>query len=128
VYFTNTAHSFACLSPAIHVSSTRSFIPRDEPLPRWLARRAKRLTPDLLFKQASILRAQAKYDEACAILLRLNRDFPNRPELLKRIVTVYEQLRDVQHASAFLKAYERQVPADPWATATRERYSLIGVR
>ncbi len=49
-------------------------------------------TPDLLFKQASILGAQAKYDEACAILLRLNRDFPNRPELLKRIVTVYEQL------------------------------------
>lgn len=85
-------------------------------------------TPDLLFKHASILGAQAKYEEACTILLRLNRDFPNRPELLKRIVTVYEQLRDVQRASAFLKAYERQVPADPWAAATRERYSLIGVR
>ena len=85
-------------------------------------------TPDLLFKQASILGAQAKYEEACSILLRLNRDFPNRPELLKRIVTVYEQLRDVQRASAFLKAYERQVSTDPWAAATRERYSLIGVR
>jgi serine/threonine-protein kinase len=85
-------------------------------------------TPDLLFKQASIFGAQAKYEEACEILLRLNRDFPNRPELLKRIVTVYEQLRDVQRASAFLKAYERQAPADPWAIATRERYSLIGVR
>jgi serine/threonine-protein kinase len=60
-----------------------------------------------------IIGAQAKYDEACAVLLLLNRDFPNRPELLKRIVTVYEQLRDVQRASAFLKAYERQVPPDP---------------
>lgn len=85
-------------------------------------------TPDLLYKQASILGAQAKYDEACSILLRLNRDFPNRPELLKRIVTVYEQLRDVHRASAFLKAFERIVPGDPWAAATRERYSVIGVR
>jgi len=85
-------------------------------------------TPDLLYKQASILGAQAKYEEACSILLRLNRDFPHRPELLKRIVTVYEQLRDVHRASAFLKAYERIVPGDLWAAAARERYSLIGVR
>lgn len=85
-------------------------------------------TPDLLYKQASILGAQAKYEEACSILLRLNRDFPHRPELLKRIVTVYEQLRDVHRASAFLKAYERIVPGDLWAVAARERYSIIGVR
>jgi serine/threonine-protein kinase len=85
-------------------------------------------TPDLLYKQASILGAQAKYEEACEILLRLNRDFPNRPEILKRIVTVYEQLRDVQRASAFLKAYERHVPSDPWASTTRERFSMIGIR
>ncbi len=85
-------------------------------------------TPDLLFKKASILGMQAEYDEACEILLRLNRDFPNRPAILRRLVTVHEQLRDVQRAAAFVKAYQRVAGEDAWSVATRERYLLIGIR
>ena len=60
-----------------------------------------------MLRKASVLGLQAKYAEACDILLQLNRDFPNRPAVLKRLVTVYEQLRDIGKAVAFLKAYHR---------------------
>jgi len=85
-------------------------------------------TPDLLFKKASILGMQANYEDACEILLRLNRDFPGRPAILRRLVTVHEQLRDVQRAAAFVKAYQKVAGEDTWSVETRERYLLIGVR
>lgn len=85
-------------------------------------------TPDLLFKKASILGMQANYEDSCEILLRLNRDFPSRPAILRRLVTVHEQLRDVQRAAAFVKAYQRVAGEDAWSVATRERYLLIGIR
>ena len=85
-------------------------------------------TPDLLFKRASILGIQAKYEDSCEILLRLNRDFPDRPALLRRLVVVFEQLRDLGKASAFLKAYKRKVADDPWATEKSERFAALGIR
>jgi serine/threonine-protein kinase len=85
-------------------------------------------TPDLLFKRASILGIQAKYQDSCEILLQLNRDFPDRPALLRRLVVVFEQLRDLGKASAFLKAYKRKVADDPWATEKAELFARLGFR
>jgi eukaryotic-like serine/threonine-protein kinase len=85
-------------------------------------------TPDLLFKRASILGLQARFNEACEILLRLNRDFPGRPAILRRLVTVYEQLRDLGKASAFLKAYRKKAEADEWAVDKSERFAALGYR
>lgn len=85
-------------------------------------------TPDLLFKKASIFGLQAKFDEACEILLRLNRDFPGRPAILRRLVVVYEQLRDLGKASAFLKAYRKKGNSDEWAHQKSERFAALGYR
>ena len=52
--------------------------------------------------------------------MRLNRDFPGRPAILQRLVIVFEQLRDVGKAAAFLKAYARAVPHDAWANKRKQ--------
>jgi eukaryotic-like serine/threonine-protein kinase len=84
-------------------------------------------SPSLLLQQASILGLQARYEEACSILMRLNRDFPQRPQVLKRLVLVYEQLRDPGKAAAFLKAYNRLASEDPWARAKLLQFSAMGL-
>ena len=85
-------------------------------------------SPNLLLKKASILGLQARYAEASEILLRLNRDFPQRPAVLRRLVVVYEQLRDFGKAAAFLKAYQRVAEDDAWATEQREKFMALGFR
>jgi serine/threonine-protein kinase len=82
--------------------------------------------PNILLQKASILGLQAKYEESSQILLQLNRDFPGRPAILKRLITVFEQLRGIGKASAFLKAYEKIVTIDTWAQKKRERFIAIG--
>jgi serine/threonine-protein kinase len=84
-------------------------------------------SPNLLFKKASLLGLLACYDEASAILLQLNRDYPRRPAVLKRLVLVYEQLRDVGKAAAFLRAYARDVPDDPWGKRKQEEFAALGL-
>jgi serine/threonine protein kinase len=84
-------------------------------------------SPSLLLQQASILGLQARYEEACSILMRLNRDFPQRLQVLKRLVLVYEQLRDPGKAAAFLKAYNRLASEDPWARAKLLQFSAMGL-
>jgi tetratricopeptide (TPR) repeat protein len=84
-------------------------------------------SPSLLLHRASILGLQARYEEACSILMRLNRDFPQRPQVLKRLVLVYEQLRDPGKAAAFLKAYNRLSNEDPWARAKFQQFSALGL-
>src|SRR4051794_40902247 len=84
-------------------------------------------SPDLLLKKASLLGLTARYEEACAILLQLNRDHPRRPAVLKRLVLVYEQLRDVGKAAAFLKAYVREVPDDAWAQQKQQEFAALGL-
>ena len=64
-------------------------------------------SPELLLKKASICGLQAKYKEASEILLQLNRQYPNKPAILKRLSLVFEQLRDTGKAAAFRRAYER---------------------
>jgi serine/threonine protein kinase len=83
-------------------------------------------TPQLLLKQASILGAQAKYHEAAEILIQLNRKRPHNPAVLKRLVLVFEQLRDISKARAFLKAYSRLVPDDAWVQKKQELYTHVG--
>jgi tetratricopeptide (TPR) repeat protein len=85
-------------------------------------------SPNILLKKASVLGLLAQYEEARDILLRLNRDFPGRPAVLRRLVIVFEQLRDVGKAAAFLKAYSQAVPHDAWATEKRERFAALGFR
>ena len=84
-------------------------------------------TPTTLLKKASVLGLQARYEEAREILLRLNRDFPSRPAILRRLVMVFEQLRDLGKASAFLKAYLRAAPQDAWAVEKRNHFSALGI-
>jgi serine/threonine-protein kinase len=85
-------------------------------------------TPNILLKKASILGLSADYVEARDLLLRLNRDFPGRPAILRRLVVVFEQLRDLGKASAFLKAFFRAVPNDTWANDRKGRFESLGYR
>jgi len=85
-------------------------------------------TPNILLKKASVLGLQDQYQEASEILLRLNRDFPGRPAVLRRLVVVFEQLRDLGKASAFLKAYGRVNVEDAWVKEKREKFSALGFR
>jgi len=85
-------------------------------------------TPNILLKKASVLGLQARYQAASEILLRLNREFPGRPAVLRRLVVVFEQLRDLGKAVAFLKAYCRCNPNDTWASQKREIFAALGFR
>jgi len=85
-------------------------------------------TPTILLKKASILGLLADYEGARDILLRLNREFPGRPAVLRRLVVVFEQLRDIGKASAFLKAYQKAVPNDQWATKKVQDFVSLGFR
>ncbi len=68
------------------------------------------------------------HHEAAEILLRLNRDFPERPAIIRRLVVVFEQLRNTGKASAFLKAFGRDNPNDTWISEKRERFAALGFR
>lgn len=85
-------------------------------------------SPVLLLRKASILALKARYQEASEILLRLNRDHPRTPAILKRLVLIFEQLRDTGKAAAFLKAYLREAPGDGWAVQKLEQFSALGIR
>src|SRR5205085_1723012 len=84
--------------------------------------------PNLLLKKASVLGLQARYSEARDILLRLNCEFPGRPALLRRLVVVFEQLRDLGKAVAFLKAYSRCNPNDDWVSEKGKQFAALGFR
>jgi eukaryotic-like serine/threonine-protein kinase len=79
-------------------------------------------SPQLLLKKASILGAQARYAEASEILLRLNREFPQRLAILKRLILVFEQQRDIGKVGAFLRAYSNLLPEDHWVREKLETY------
>ncbi|MDZ8035389.1 protein kinase domain-containing protein [Nostoc sp. DedSLP04] len=84
--------------------------------------------PDLLVKKASLLGLQAKYEDAAKILLSLNREHPKSPAILKRLVLVFEQMRDTGKATAFLRAYLKIAPDEQWAKNKLEQLNAIGVR
>lgn len=84
-------------------------------------------SPDLLLKQASILALDAKYETAAEQLLALNRRLPGKPAILRRLVAVYEQLRDTGKAAAFLRAYQKAAPEEPWGTSKAEHFRALGL-
>lgn len=59
--------------------------------------------PGLLLRKASLLGLQARFREAADLLLDLNRRLPRRRVILRRLVLVHEQLRDLEQAEAFRK-------------------------
>lgn len=83
--------------------------------------------PDLLLKHASILALDARYEAAAEQLIALHRRLPNRPAILRRLVAVYEQLRDMGKAAAFLRAYQKAAPEDPWAVTKAEHFRALGL-
>jgi len=83
--------------------------------------------PDLLLRKASILALDSRYVDAAEQLLTLHRSLPNRPAILKRLVVIYEQMRDMGKAVAFLRAYLKAVPGDPWALDKVKRYQALGI-
>src|SRR5262249_11060419 len=87
---------------------------------------AEENNPNLWLKKASVLGMQARYAEAGEILLRLNREHPGRPGILRRLVVVFEQQRDLGKAMAFLRAYLRELPEDPWGLRKEEQLSALG--
>ncbi|GEP02264.1 serine/threonine-protein kinase [Methylobacterium oxalidis] len=83
--------------------------------------------PDLLLKHASILALDAKYEDAAEQLMDLNRRIPGKPAILRRLVAVFEQLRDTGKAAAFLRAYQKAAPDDPWAASKAEHFRALGL-
>jgi serine/threonine protein kinase len=84
-------------------------------------------TPDLLLKRASILALDAKYEAAAEELMALHRKLPGRPAILRRLVAVFEQKRDIGKAAAFLRAYQKLAPDDPWALTKEAHYRALGI-
>ena len=67
------------------------------------------------------------YSEAKDILVDLNRNSPRKPSIIKRLVLVYEQLRDKGKAAAFLRGYLREVPGDAWALKKLGQFEALGL-
>lgn len=83
--------------------------------------------PDLLLKRASILALDGKYEDAADQLMQLNRQMPGKPAILRRLVAVFEQMRDTGRAAAFLRAYQKVMPNDPWASSKAEHFRALGL-
>ena len=83
--------------------------------------------PDLLLKHASILALDARYEAAAEQLMALHRRLPNKPAILRRLVAVFEQMRDTGKAAAFLRAYQKVAPQDPWAVTKAKQFRALGL-
>jgi predicted Zn-dependent protease len=83
--------------------------------------------PDLLLKQASILALDADYEQAAEQLLALHRRLPGKPAILRCLVAVFEQMRDTGRAAAFLRAYQKAMPDDPWGASKAEHFRALGL-
>jgi eukaryotic-like serine/threonine-protein kinase len=84
-------------------------------------------SPQLWLKQAAIMGALAEFSEAIEILIRLNREYPKRPAILKKLVLAFEQQRDISKAVAFLRSYHIFFPEDKWASEKIAFYRHLGV-
>lgn len=62
--------------------------------------------PGLLLRKASILGLQARFKEARELLIELNKQFPRRKAILRRLVLVNEQLRDYERVRAYKEALD----------------------
>ena len=84
-------------------------------------------SPDVLLKQASIMALDARYEDAAEHLLALHRRMPGKAAILRRLVAVFEQVRDSGKAVAFLRAYMKVAPGDPWAIDKLDQYRGLGL-
>lgn len=84
-------------------------------------------SPEILLKWASILALDAQYEQAAEQLLALHRRLPGRPAIVRRLIVVFEQMRDLGRATAFLRAYQKVTPSDPWAASKAERFRALGL-
>jgi len=82
---------------------------------------------DLLLKHASSLALDGRYEAAAEQLMALHRRLPNKPAILRRLVAVFEQMRDAGKAVAFLRAYQKVSPEDPWALTKAEQFRALGL-
>ena len=81
--------------------------------------------PEMLLKKASICGLQSRYDEAIELLVSLNKQFPRRAHILRRLALAYEQVRQPEKALAYLKVYLK-VNRDDWADAQIDKYRRLG--
>jgi eukaryotic-like serine/threonine-protein kinase len=121
---TSVSHDLARIALKAYLE-TRQLYKAESMLARCV--QAEGETLNLMLIKASILGSQAKYEEACQLLLALNRQYPQRLPILKRLVLVFEQLRDPSKAMAFLRTYARQSPDDSWAVEKLEKFSALGL-
>lgn len=63
--------------------------------------------PGLLLRKASLLGLMARFEEARDLLLLLNKNLPRRQAILRRLVMVFEQLRDFDQVEAFRRAVDK---------------------
>ena len=84
--------------------------------------------PEMLLKKASVCGLQSRYDEAIELLTHLNKQYPRKPSILKRLALAYKQMRQPQKAVAYLKVY-RKVSGDEilWANTQMEKFRALGV-
>jgi|KBSSwiStaDraftv2_1062776.scaffolds.fasta_scaffold1341462_1 serine/threonine-protein kinase len=68
----------------------------------------------------------AKYEQAAEQLLALHRRLPGKPAILRRLVAVFEQLRDTGKAAAFLRVH-RGGTERPMGNRKIEHYRAMGV-
>jgi len=83
-------------------------------------------TPETKLKYSSILGLKADYKGAIEILLSLNKEFPGKPAILKRLALGYEQQRQPKRALAFLKAYNKISPDEDWVKEKMRVFSYVG--
>lgn len=81
--------------------------------------------PEMLLKKASVCGLQSRYNEAIEILVSLNKQFPRRAFILKRLAFAYEQVRQPEKSLAYLKVYLK-VNRDDWGIAQVDKYRRLG--
>ncbi len=91
-----------------------------------LDRRGELNKPELLFKKASVCGLQSRYDEAIELLVTINKQFPRRARVLRRLALAYEQNRQPEKALAYLKSYRKINGSDDWTQQKIEHYNRIG--
>lgn len=60
-------------------------------------------------------------------LTNLNKKYPRKPSILKRLALAYEQIRQPQKAVAYLKVYRKVSGDDVWANTQMEKFRALGV-
>lgn len=96
---------------------------------RQLIEIAKKNTPDSFEVQmydASVEGLSANFEMARQKLESLNKQYPMRPAILKKLLHVCEQMRDYESAASYLRVLMRQIQGDEELERRREQYIALG--